>query len=444
MGYTRKHDKQGKFYYSFLVYDSKLGKNIRLKKQDVRNRFGKDIVSEVEAQKTEKLLKAEYDSSKERFKRILEWKKKYFEFSKLLEQYTVKQKKKAPYGYRNNVHYLKYYVLPYFLNIAKNNNINNWNIDYSNFKDWLEDEAKLIQKPNQLISYASKNHAIKALNTFIKHLRSQGIINDIHICEAFDECKLSEKTIDDVIQENESNIIYQNLLDSGFQNEAEFFLMLYWTGIRFNEGLGISLDDLHKGEIDRKSFGNLLNRNRIFYKGNGNSNNLYDYHGFLTLSSQPDNDNSSAIKREPNGKVLRKALKMKKSINEKHTRIIPIINKELWRILVRRAKDAQAKFKNSENRSLQKSDFLLFEGINQTTATGRLKRSFEKSNLKYRSWHCCRHSRGTFLHGKTGDKELGMKWLGHTSDKVYERYIHTYEGLVREIKAKEVDWDEEQ
>jgi len=33
-----------------------------------------------------------------------------------------------------------------------------------------------------------------------------------------------------------------------------------------------------------------------------------------------------------------------------------------------------------------------------------------------------------------------MKWLGHTSEKVHGKYIHTYEGLMREIKAKEVEW----
>lgn len=87
-----------------------------------------------------------------------------------------------------------------------------------------------------------------------------------------------------------------------------------------------------------------------------------------------------------------------------------------------------------------KNDYLLFEGITQTTSMIRLKEAFEKSNLKYRSWHSCRHSRGTFLHGKTGDKELTMKWLGHTSEKVHGKYIHTYEGLMREIKAKEVEW----
>ena len=103
---------------------------------------------------------------------------------------------------------------------------------------------------------------------------------------------------------------------------------------------------------------------------------------------------------------------MKKAINEKNTRVIPIVSEELWMILRRRAKDAFQSWKRVNLKSSNKSDYLLFEGITSSTATTRLKEAFEKVNLKYRSWHCCRHSRGTFLHGKTGDKELTMQWLG--------------------------------
>jgi integrase len=131
---------------------------------------------------------------------------------------------------------------------------------------------------------------------------------------------------------------------------------------------------------------------------------------------------------------------MKKVINERNTRVIPIVNEELWSILSRRAKVTFARWKASEFKSNDKSDYLLFENITQTTSSARLKEAFNKSNLRYRSWHCCRHTRGTFIHGKTGDKELTMQWLGHSSEKVHNKYLHTYEGLMREIKAKEVEW----
>ncbi len=45
-----------------------------------------------------------------------------------------------------------------------------------------------------------------------------------------------------------------------------------------------------------------------------------------------------------------------------------------------------------------------------------------------------RHTRGTYLFGETGDRELAKMWLSHGSDKVFERYNHTYEELARAKK----------
>lgn len=443
MSYTQKTDSSGKTYYSFLVYDHEQRKNVRLKKSEVVNRFGKDITSLEEAIKFDGLLRAEFDSSRERYRRLMAWTEKYYNFANLLNEYTKRQKRKSPYGWKNNVHYLKYYVLPYFLEITQNNNINGWHLDYPKFRIWLEDEATLVRDKNVKISYCSKNHAIKALNTFMKHLHMEGIISQYRVCEAFDESKLNEKTIDDVISEEECQVVYEKMLELGYKKEAEYFLLMFWTGMRFNEGLGLSLADIYKDEFTRDSFKNLLRRNLIFSNETVNipDDYLYRYFDFITLSSQPDNDGSKSIVRDDKDRILRKPLKMKKAINEKNTRIIPIVNEELWKIISTRAKEAFRKWKSGDLLSNDKKDYLLFEGLTQTTSTARLKEGFEKCGIKYRSWHCCRHSRGTFLHGKTGDKELTMQWLGHSSEKVHNKYLHTYEGLMRELNAKEEEWE---
>jgi integrase len=445
MGYARMQDRKGKVWYSFLIYDTKTKKNVKLKKSDIRNRFGKDVTTEIEAENVMKLLRAEYDSVKERYKKRLEWKEKYFNFASLLDSYEKRQKKKAPYGYKNSVHYLKYYVLPYFLNIIENNNIHGWYLDYPKFRYWLEDEAKLLQKPTQNISYASKNHAIKALNTFMRHLKEESIVTELHVCEAFHDSKLNERTIDDVITEDEYNSVYERLKLNGDNNEAEFFSMLYWTGMRFNEAIGISLADIYKGDISRDSFKNLLWRNRIYFgdEVNDMENYLYRYFGFFTLSSQPDNNGSRNITRDSNGKIDRKPLKSKKVINERNTRVVPIINDDLWLNLSRRARKAHNDWSKRILITNDKASYLLFEGVNKTTTTNKLKRAFSEVGLRYRTWHCCRHSRGTFLYGKTGDKQLSKAWLGHSSDKVHDKYLHTYEALLREIKNNETNWGEE-
>lgn len=218
--------------------------------------------------------------------------------------------------------------------------------------------------------------------------------------------------------------------------------MLYWTGMRFNEAIGISLADIYKWDISRESFKNLLWRNRIYFhdKVKDVENYLYRYFGFFTLSSQPDNNGSRNVVRDKNNLVLRKLLKAKKVINERNSRIIPIINDELWLSMVKRAKSAYKSWQNRELLTSDKSSYLLFEDINKTTTTKKLKKAFEQCGFRYKTWHCCRHSRGTFLYGKTGDKALSMSWLGHTSEKVHSKYLHTYEALMREIKAKEINW----
>ncbi len=111
MSYSIKTDRSGKSYFSFLVYDHKLKKNVRLKKHDVINRFGKDVSTLEEAIKLDGLLRSEFDSAKDRYRRLMNWQEKYYNFAKLLEEYTKRQKRKSPYGWKNNVHYLKYYVL---------------------------------------------------------------------------------------------------------------------------------------------------------------------------------------------------------------------------------------------------------------------------------------------------------------------------------------------
>jgi integrase len=64
----------------------------------------------------------------------------------------------------------------------------------------------------------------------------------------------------------------------------------------------------------------------------------------------------------------------------------------------------------------------------------RLKQAYEKLEMRMKTWHCLRHSRGTFLFGETGDRELAKIWLGHGSNKVFERYNHTFQQMVRNAK----------
>lgn len=77
-------------------------------------------------------------------------------------------------------------------------------------------------------------------------------------------------------------------------------------------------------------------------------------------------------------------------------------------------------------------NYLLFDGLTKTTSLKRLRKAYEQLGGRVKTWHSCRHTRGTILFGETGDRELAKMWLGHGSNKVFERYNHTYEQIVRD------------
>jgi len=152
----------------------------------------------------------------------------------------------------------------------------------------------------------------------------------------------------------------------------------------------------------------------------------------LLLDSQPAAQNRA--QRDPvTLKVPRKPLKGRKKISEKNCRIIPIIDKTTWNLLVMRAKQQYDLYQKGSYGS-DKKDYLLFDCLSKATSATRLREAHKKEKLRYKCWHLLRHTRGTLLFGETGDRELSKMWLGHSSNKVFEKYNHTYQQMVRGAK----------
>lgn len=417
-------NKNGTKYYSFVYYDSIFHKPKRISQKDIRKRFGDIITEHDKAQEACKLLDAEVDSLKSRIDKRSRWEAEFYEFGKLLELYESHQRKKAPNSYKNNIHYLKYYVLPFFLSVKKCNNISMWFDYYAEFKDWLDDNARLIKNPEQKISYASKNHAIKALNTFMESLFRKGIVDRYFKCESFPGHKINEKGVDDIIKDEEMEQIYHQLLRDNHPREALFFRFLFFTGMRFNEALGIHPGNIYEGSIENKMLLKHLAQEQI------------TYYGYLVLDSQPAHDTRGL--RDTNGLIHRKPLKGKHRIDDKSARTVVIIDKVLWNELVK-----------EHNRILMLYDqkifgndidqYPIFDGIDKTSSSRRLKDAYKKCGLRYRSWHCCRHTRATLLIGQTSNTLLTKLWLGHSSDKVLSRYVHIYEAVIRSAKKRSPD-----
>ncbi len=417
-------NSNGEKYYSFVYYDRVTKKTKRISKTEIRRRFGRDITDHDKAVEACKLLAAEFDSLKKRIELRIAWESEFYSFSQLLEFYEAQQIKKAPNSFKNNVHYLKYYVLPFFLSIKKCNNITMWFNYYTEFKDWLEDEARLIMRPEQKISYASKNHAISALNTFMHGLFRRRTIDRYFACESFPEHSLNEKGIDDIIKNDEMEHIYARLKQDGHLCEAVFFRFLYFTGMRFNEALGVHPGNLYEGVIEDRILTKHLEQEKL------------SYFGYVVIDSQPSHENRGL--RDKSGVIHRKPLKGRARINDKSARTVIIMDKTLWNDLV-----------SIHNGTLSKHEagffgkkidqYPLFEGIERTTSTRRLQNAYERCGLRYRSWHCCRHTRATMLIGETANTFLARLWLGHSSERVLKRYVHIYESVIRAAKKNRTE-----
>jgi hypothetical protein len=149
MFYEKRISKSGQQRYSFVWYDTKLKKRVRLSQQEITNRFGKEIKSEDEAKECIRLLEAHFHLETYHIKKRLAWENEFYNFNSLLDQYLLIQKKKAPNSWKNNEFYLKHYVLPYFLSIKKLNNIELWSSYFDEYKDWLESKPESVDIVSQ-------------------------------------------------------------------------------------------------------------------------------------------------------------------------------------------------------------------------------------------------------------------------------------------------------
>jgi Phage integrase family len=155
------------------------------------------------------------------------------------------------------------------------------------------------------------------------------------------------------------------------------------TGLRVNEGLGLSLDSLVQGEIENKAFHEQLKNHGI------------NYVGYLSLESQPL---SSIHIRNQSGNVPRKALKGRRTIDPKNNRIIPLINKEVFNTLVKQyfaQRELYLKKKFGDN----PKDYLLFDGLNKQRFGVHLKKASQNLKIRHFTPHSCRHTFATQFTG---------------------------------------------
>lgn len=404
----------GKHYYSFVFWDGE--KRVRLKKDECPH-----FEKREDAVQWAKAKEAEIDSAKSRVMRRMQWKTQYYQFSKISDSYIENCKKTQPNSWKNTAFYLEQYVLPYFLDVKKSNNLNNWSLHFEDFKNWLEDSAYTIKKKKALISYSTKNHCIKTLNTFLDYARRNNLVDPANVYKmtGFSSSKIGSRDASALISEDEFRFIHSKLKESN-PLVATFFECAYWTGMRFNEIYGLSIDDLFIGEVEDGVLKPALEKHEI------------KYYGYINLESQPA---TKIRERLRDGTIKRKPLKGKPRIHPKNNRVIPIISKELFNNLVKLFKAQEEKLKHKAFGSDPKN-YVLFENLTHSEAVVELRQAYGKSKYTQKSYHCCRHTRCTELVGKTRDFVLAQLWLGHARQETTLRYTHIYQQSVNSARKK--------
>ena len=414
--------KDGSHYYSFS-YDDPTGKRIRLIKSE-HPHFTEEKEAREWADSQDGQRKARLDL----IARKNDYKTKYYDFAELVNKYASHLKDKQPNSHANFLHYFETYALSFFITIKKADNPNNWHMFFSDFRDWLSRDATIIAGTK--LKVGSANNIILSVNNFLGFLSEKNLIDSdsaIKKCRLFDKSLIGHKTFENVASEAEFAQIHLRLKEVN-ASSAEFFWLLYHTGMRLTEALSLPMNCLYKGEIETGTLHEELTEKKIKYVG------------YIILESQCT---KKSRVRDKTGHIKRKALKGRKTISAKNSRIIPVFNIATWNILAKRFKKCKIDF-DAQLHGADKRDYLLFEEVAYASINKHIKQAYKPTAYKSKTPHDMRHSFCTIFTGKYRSLLLSKVILGHKSDS-FDRYLHIYEEMVTKAKqqTQEIDLIEE-
>ena len=414
----KRKNKNGTTTFSVRYIDEQTGKNIRLP----LNKYPK-FESLDEAKDWCKSQQAIYASRKAAHEAKLSWKTKFYDFNGLSDLFKKYQKKKAPNSWESTIGYLENWVFPFYLQLKKSGNVNDWYLSFAEFRDWISSEDRTPRKgKSQGLARHTQNHVIKALNCFLTCLGEYGKIDEASVrkCKALPHDPEADITLSDIIMPDERELIYRTIL-SNTENKAakaaaEFFYVMWHTGMRFSELFGLTIAGqsehvatLHKGTLKNDLLDAKWKRAEIAYTA------------WLYLDSQPAND---TCKRD--GKTLkRKPLKWCPSISPKYARSIPIESELVYKIMANRYLDAVQRFDAHLFTGL-KSDYRYFEDLTWGQATSSIRDAYIALGMEPKSFHKCRHSFATFFKSRVGS-EVTMQVTGHRKLETLAKYDHINE-----------------
>jgi len=411
---TYRQNGEIREWWTFVYWHPIKKRNIRLQKKD----FPTNIKTEHEAVEFKKAFLGKLNSLKAKIQKVEEWKNRYHDFEVLLSGFEKDRRRRSPNNWQRDVYFLSRYVFNFYLTLNSENNISRWHFLFDDFRDHLEIVKPLKVSTRKVLAYSTKNHCIKALNNFLTFVYRKNKMGSPPKCSVFEKNLLNRKGAESLIPKDEEQYIY-NKLDGEFHLSAKFWRTLYNTAVRQNEGFGLSLADIYVGAPKNESLVRAFARYSLHC------------HGHIVLESQPK---LSQI-RDADGTVPRKPLKSKKKIEPKNNRIIPILNKETWLILVSLLKVQRENWKNKKYGN-DKKNYLLFDGLNKSIFANDLRKAYEGTKFKRHTAHDCRHTFCTEFGGMTeGNQFLCQNVLGHKDSKTNDHYFHLWENIQLKMKT---------
>ena len=379
--------KDGSFYYGFS-YDDDTGKRIRLPKSSHPH-----FTNKKEAEEWANSQEAFRESRRAAVERKLSWRSKYYDFAELMKKYRDYQKKKSPSSYKDWIYSLEQYVFPWFLNVKHAANINDWWLLFQEFSDYLTGGTCRTTR-DKPPAKNTVNNIVKSLNSFIDFLKVYHLIDDDSAKKCPHLTDLPQRGVEAVIPLDEARVLRMQI---GTRNiaAAEFFWLLYHSGIRKNECASLRKKDLYAGDIEHASLADELRIHNI------------KYYGYLIVESQLDQDDEE----DP---MKRKPLKGRKKVEAGNSRIVPIEDKDVWNILARR------------HQACANDEALLFDELSDSALTRAWIAAENSLGYPHRSPHFCRHSYITNLAGRTRSFFLCRLISGHRDSKSFERYKHLF------------------
>ena len=420
MYWQKRKNRSGKIYYSFVQWNPVSRKNIRLRTSEVPA----DINTDAQADAFCRLRETEDEASKLRIQRKLAWQNKFYDFNELISIFEIEVKKRAPNSWKGPLYYLQQYAFDFFLNEKQCNNLNNWPLYFEEFRDWLMTVKTGKKTKKGGLAYSSRNNVIGAVNLFLDVMFKKGKCSQLPKCQKFPRHLLAKRDTSHIISLDEAKIIHQRLNDLEPTGVAgDFFMVLLNTGFRLGEGLSLSLADFFPGTPDKKIISGALEKHGLKCLG------------YISLESQLAN---TIRPRNIDGSVPRKPLKGRKRIEAKAGRVVPVLDKETFNILAKRFNEqtdllAERRFGDS------KSDYLLFDGLDKNKFSRLLRKAYENTRFNHKSPHCARHTFATNFAGLThADTGLCRLVLGHKDEDTTLGYVHLFEQINRQARAKEL------